>query len=308
MSFDHAQLEKQLIPAVQDKHVIITGGSSGIGKKTAEIFAKAGAHVIIVARSQQGLDAAKAELSEFGDITTYSCDLSDLEAIDATAKHILAERGQVDILINNAGRSIRRAIKDSLDRFHDYQRTMAVNYFGAVRLIHALLPSMVARKSGHIINISSYGVMLNSAFFSAYIASKAALDAYSRCLAAEVRHQHIKVTTINMPLVRTPMIAPTKLYNYLPALNTYEAAMFIAHAAIHQPLYDSTKASKVLGLSNYALPELNVWLQNMAYKYTPRFGVEAGKENPNAAKLSNKIGRGVMKSMAKVVSKVNKKT
>ena len=206
------KIEKQLRANVTGKNVIITGATSGIGEEAAKLFTQAGAKVIVIARNADKLAKTKALLAEFGEIHTYQCDLSAIETIDATAQQILKDHGHIDVLVNNAGRSIRRPIKDSLDRFHDYERTMQLNYFGAVRLIHALLPSMLGRQSGHIINISSYGVLLSSAFFSAYVASKAALDAYSRCLAAEVKHKNLNVTTLNFPLVRTPMISPCLLY------------------------------------------------------------------------------------------------
>jgi NAD(P)-dependent dehydrogenase (short-subunit alcohol dehydrogenase family) len=146
-----------------------------------------------------------------------------MEAIDRVAKEIIQKVEHIDILINNAGRSIRRAVHESIDRFHDFERTMQLNYFGAVRLVLNVLPHMINRKGGQIINISSIGVLANATRFSAYVASKAALDAFSRCLSAEVHSHKISITSIYMPLVRTPMIAPTKIYNYVPTLSPDQA-------------------------------------------------------------------------------------
>ena len=139
-----------------------------------------------------------------------------MASCDALVEKVLAEHGGVDILINNAGRSIRRSIELSYDRFHDFERTMQLNYFGSLRLIMGFLPKMTERRRGQIINISSIGVLANSPRFSAYVASKAALDAFSRCAQGELSGKGIAFTTINMPLVKTPMIAPTKMYDSVP--------------------------------------------------------------------------------------------
>jgi NAD(P)-dependent dehydrogenase (short-subunit alcohol dehydrogenase family) len=138
---------------------------------------------------------------------------------DRFVKLLHDNHGGVDFLINNAGRSIRRAIESSYDRFHDFERTMQLNYFGCLRVTMGLLPGMVAKKKGHVVNISSIGVLTNAPRFSAYVASKAALDAWTRCASSEFADQGISFTTINMPLVRTPMIAPTGLYNNVPTLS-----------------------------------------------------------------------------------------
>ena len=162
----------------------------------------------------------------------HRCDMSDIEDVERMAEEVLAYHGQVDILVNNAGRSIRRSVGLSYDRFHDYERTIQLNYLGAVRLILALLPSMRARKSGHIINVSSIGTQTNPPRFSAYVASKAALDAFSRVIASEVIDDGVHLTTIHMPLVRTPMIAPTRMYDVFPAISPEEAAEMIAGAMV----------------------------------------------------------------------------
>ena len=158
--------------------------------------------------------------------------MADVEDVERMAEEVLAYHGQVDILVNNAGRSIRRSVGLSYDRFHDYERTIQLNYLGAVRLILALLPSMRARKSGHIINVSSIGTQTNPPRFSAYVASKAALDAFSRVIASEVIDDGVHLTTIHMPLVRTPMIAPTRMYDVFPAISPEEASEMIAKAMV----------------------------------------------------------------------------
>ena len=192
----------------------MTGASSGIGLTISNKLADAGAHVLLVARTQETLEEVKADIEKRGGkASIFPCDLNDMEMIDQVSKEILATVDHIDILINNAGRSIRRAVHESYDRFHDFERTMQLNYFGAVRLVLNILPHMIQRKDGQIINISSIGVLANATRFSAYVASKAALDAFSRCLSAEVHAHKIAITSIYMPLVRTPMIAPTKFIN-----------------------------------------------------------------------------------------------
>lgn len=211
------RLHKQLEKRVAGKTVLITGASSGIGLTTAHQLADAGAHVLLVARTQETLEQVKSEIeAKGGKASIFPCDLNNMEAIDEVSKQIIASVDHIDILINNAGRSIRRAVHESVDRFHDFERTMQLNYFGAVRLVMNILPQMMIRRAGHIINISSIGVLANATRFSAYVASKAALDAFSRCLSAEVHSHKIAITSIYMPLVRTPMIAPTKIYKYVP--------------------------------------------------------------------------------------------
>ncbi|MBI3171536.1 MAG: SDR family oxidoreductase, partial [Hydrocarboniphaga effusa] len=218
------KVSRRATQKLASKVAIVTGASSGIGFITARKLAAAGARVILVARTKEKLEETQRIIQKAGgEAHVYPCDLNSMEAIDAMADKVLQEFGHVDILINNAGRSIRRAVLESLDRFHDFERTMQLNYFGAVRLILKVLPSMTERKSGQIINISSIGVLANAARFSAYVASKSALDASSRCLSAEVVHKNINITAIYMPLVRTPMIAPTKMYNYVPAWSPEKA-------------------------------------------------------------------------------------
>ena len=191
--------------------------------------------MLLVARSIDKLEETKAEIERAGGVAhIHRCDMADVEDVERMAEEVLTYHGHVDILVNNAGRSIRRSVALSYDRFHDYERTIQLNYLGALRLILALLPAMRARKSGHIINISSIGTQTNPPRFSAYVASKAALDAFSRVIASEVIDDGVHITTIHMPLVRTPMIAPTRMYDMFPAITPEEAAEMIAKAMVEQ--------------------------------------------------------------------------
>ena len=193
-----------------NRHVVITGASSGIGRAAAFAIAARGARVILIARRADELAEVAAQIrAEGGTAFTYPCDLTEEEAVEHTVKTILADHGHVDMLVNNAGRSIRRSVYRSTDRLHDYERTMAVNYFGAVRLTLALLPQMRERRFGHIVNVSTAGVQVATPRFSAYVASKAALDKFAEVVATETLSDGIGFTTIHMPLVDTDMIAPS---------------------------------------------------------------------------------------------------
>ena len=199
-------------------------------------IADAGGTVLLVARTPEKLELTRDQILAGGGIAhIHQCDLSDPEDIDRMAEEVLAEHGHVDVLVNNAGRSIRRSVALSYDRPHDFERTIQLNYLGAVRLILKLLPGMRERKSGQIVNISSIGVQTNMPRFSAYVASKSALDAFSRSIASEIIDDGVHITTINMPLVRTPMIAPTKMYDRFPTITPEEAADMICEAIIHKP-------------------------------------------------------------------------
>jgi len=273
---DPALLAGRDLPGrVGGKVVLVTGGSSGIGLATATRLAQAGAVTLICGRDQQKLAAAGAQVRAGGaDLFTYQADLSDMEDCDRLVQAVLAGHGHVDILVNNAGRSIRRAIDASYDRFHDFQRLMQLNYFGALRLTLGLLPSMAARGGGHVVNISSIGVLTNAPRFSAYVASKAALEAWSYCAAAEFADTGIRFTTINMPLVRTPMIAPTAVYRDAPALTPEEAAQFVVRAIVEQPARIATEVG-MLGLGvQMAAPRVGQIIMNSAYRLSA--GADAG--------------------------------
>ncbi|MFN2617087.1 MAG: SDR family oxidoreductase [Thermoleophilaceae bacterium] len=262
--------ERSLASAIKDRKILITGASSGIGKEAALKIGDAGGEVLLVSRTREKLDEVAREVEERGGTAhVHAADLSDLEEIERLAQEVLDQHGGVDILVNNAGRSIRRSVKASYDRFHDYERTMRLNYFGALKLILAFLPGMRERKGGHIINISSIGVQTNTPRFSAYVASKAALDAFSRCVAPEVVADNVRFTTIYMPLVRTPMIEPTDIYKAFPTLTPDEAAQFIADAMIDKP---KRKASRLgtFGEVLYAMSPKTVDLVlNTAYNLFP---------------------------------------
>ena len=246
-------IDRSLGGRVRGQVVVVTGASSGIGKAVALRLAEAGAIVVTMARGKPALDAAASEFEALGlKLHTYEADLADLAQVDAVAQQILQDHGPVAILINNAGRSIRRAIENSYERFHDFERTMQLNYFGALRLNLNLLPAMAERRTGHIINISSIGVLTNAPRFSAYVASKAALDAWTRCAASEFADRGIHFTTINMPLVKTPMIAPTALYDQAPTLTPEEAADMVCEAIVHRP----TRMATRLGITGEVLHAL----------------------------------------------------
>lgn len=273
-----AKFEKLLHKRVEGKIVLVTGASSGIGLTTAHKLADAGAHVLLVARTQETLDAVKTDIiARGGQASVYACDLNDLEAIDRVSAQILADVGHIDILINNAGRSIRRAVHESFDRFHDFERTMQLNYFGSVRLIMNLLPKMMLRRQGHIINISSIGVLANATRFSAYVASKAALDAFSRCLSAEVHSHNIAITSIYMPLVRTPMIAPTKMYNYVPTLSPEQAADLVAEAIIKRPKKIATSLGHLASMTYAVAPNINNKLMSIGFNLFPSSSASVGQ-------------------------------
>jgi NAD(P)-dependent dehydrogenase (short-subunit alcohol dehydrogenase family) len=274
--------DRSLSGAIAGKVVLITGASSGIGKAAAVKCGDAGAEVLLVARTPEKLEETKAEIEEAGgNAHIHQCDLSDLDDVERMAKEVLDQHERVDILVNNAGRSIRRSIENSYERFHDFERTMQLNYFGALRLIISLLPSMrkrsKGRKGGHIINISSIGVQTNTPRFSAYVASKAALDAWSRCVASEVVDDGVHITTIHMPLVRTPMIAPTKMYDAFPTITPEEAAEMITNAMITKPKKVATRLGNFGELLYNVAPKASDAILNTAYKLFPESSAAKGK-------------------------------
>lgn len=273
------KLEQLFQRKVHGKVVLITGASSGIGLTVAHKLADAGAHVLLVARTEEALAEAKFDIeAKGGKASIFPCDLNDMYAIDEVSKHILSTVDHIDILINNAGRSIRRAVHESTDRFHDFERTMQLNYFGSVRLILNILPQMMERKAGQIINISSIGVLANATRFSAYVASKAALDAFSRCLSAEVHSHKIAITSVYMPLVRTPMIAPTKMYKYVPALTPEQAADLIALAVVKRPKKIATGLGRLASITYSIAPDINNKLMSIGYNLFPSSTASIGQQ------------------------------
>jgi NAD(P)-dependent dehydrogenase (short-subunit alcohol dehydrogenase family) len=272
--------DRSLSAAVRGKIVLITGASSGIGKATAVKVADAGGTVLLVARSLDKLEETRDEIvAGGGSAHIHQCDLSDIEDVERMAEEVLTYHGHVDILVNNAGRSIRRSIALSYDRYHDFERTIQLNYLGSVRLILALLPAMRARKGGHIINISSIGTQTNPPRFSAYVASKAALDAFSRVIASEVLEDNVHITTVHMPLVRTPMIAPTRMYDMFPAITPEEAAEMIAKAMIRRPKKVATRLGTFGELMYAVAPKASDSILNTAYKLFPDSQAAKGKKS-----------------------------
>jgi NAD(P)-dependent dehydrogenase (short-subunit alcohol dehydrogenase family) len=268
--------------AVNGKRVMITGASSGIGLAAAGKIAAAGGIPILVARSMDKLEEAKAQIERTGGTAyIYSCDLSDYDAIDGLVERVFSDHPSVDVLVNNAGRSIRRSVSLSYDRFHDFERTVRLNYLGAVKLMLGVLPHMTEQRFGHIVNVSSIGVQTNPPRFSAYVASKAALDAWTRVASSETIGDNITFTTIHMPLVRTPMIAPTKIYDSFPTISPDEAADLICEAIRSKPKQINTRLG-TFGEVAYALaPKAVDQILHMAYKVFPDSAAAKGEKDPN---------------------------
>jgi NAD(P)-dependent dehydrogenase (short-subunit alcohol dehydrogenase family) len=255
---------------VAGKVVLVTGGSSGIGLATAHKLAEAGAITLVCGRDEAKLAAAKKQVEAAGHaLSTYAADLSDMMDCERLVKLVQEQHGGVDILVNCAGRSIRRSLEASFDRFHDFERTMRLNYFGALRVTMGLLPSMIARKGGQVIHISSIGVLTNAPRFSAYIASKAAFDAWMLCAASEFVDVNIKFTIINMPLVRTPMIAPTSIYRDAPSLSPQQAADKVAQAIVYRPVRIATRTGIAGEVLQAVLPRFAQILMNAAFRMFP---------------------------------------
>jgi short-subunit dehydrogenase len=276
-------LAPSLRDAVRGRTVLITGGSSGIGQAAAYQLGEAGGTLILVARTREKLEQTAEEVRRRGgEAHVFPCDLSDPDDIDRMAGEVLAELGVPDVLVNNAGRSIRRSVHRSYDRFHDYQRTMQLNYFGAVKLILALLPGMRERGSGHIINISTMGLQTNTPRYSAYLASKAALDAFSRSMAPEILEDGVHVTTIFMPLVRTPMIAPTRLYDRFPTLSPEQAGGMVCEAIRRRPKRIATPLGSLSQLTYAAVPGAQDLVVSRAVKLFPGDG--SGESRPESAR------------------------
>ena len=294
-------IDRSLKGQVAGKVVLITGASSGIGKATAWKMAEAGATVITIARDKEQLEATQREFAANGQrLEAYVGDVTDFAQVDALVQQIIADHGGVDILVNNAGRSIRRAVENSFDRFHDFERTMQLNYFGALRLTMGLLPKMIEKKSGQVINISSIGVLTNAPRFSAYVASKAAMDAWTRCAASEFADRGINFTTINMPLVRTPMIAPTKLYDHVPTLTPEDAANLVADAVVHKQVRIATRLGIFGQVLHATMPRVAQIVMNTSFRMFPDSDAAKNKkegvlpEMPSADQIAfSQIMRGI---------------
>ncbi|RSM62529.1 short chain dehydrogenase [Amycolatopsis sp. WAC 01376] len=277
------------------RRVIITGASSGIGRATAIKVAAAGGVPLLVARRRHELEEVRDEIiAAGGTASVYPADLTDEDSVHKAVDAMLAEHGRVDMLVNNAGRSIRRSIKLSYDRFHDYERAMAINYFGAVRLILAVLPHMSERKFGHIVNVSSIGVQGIAPRFSAYAASKAALDYFSRIAATETHGDGITFTTIHMPLVRTPMIRPTKIYDAFPTKSPDQAADMVMKALKDRPKHIGTPAGQAIGLAYTLTPGLTDAVAYQGFRVFPDSAAAGGEGGLKIGKGEQHLSRAAM--------------
>lgn len=216
--------------------VVITGSSSGIGAEAAVQLGRRGWTVCLLARRADELDVVAARVrAAGGTASTHPVDLTDEAATQEVVARILAEHGHVDVLVNNAGRSIRRSISDSLERLHDHERVMAINYLAAVRLTHALLPSMLERGRGHVVFSSSLSTQVPVPLFSAYLASKSALESYARSLLAELGHRGITTTVVYFPMVRTEMSGATSIYAAMPMMTAAKAGAWLVKATEERP-------------------------------------------------------------------------
>jgi NAD(P)-dependent dehydrogenase (short-subunit alcohol dehydrogenase family) len=278
--------------------VVITGASSGIGKATALKVAQAGGVPLLVARGKDTLLEMQSEIEAAGGVAhVYPCDLTDLDAIDELTARLAREHAAISFVVNNAGRSIRRSLRLSTDRFHDFERTMQLNYFGAVRLVMGLLPVLKANGTGHVVNVSSIGVQTNPPRFSAYVASKAALDAWSRVVASELIGDGVTFTTIHMPLVRTPMIAPTKIYDAFPTITPAQAADLVMSALKDRPHEINTALGTAGEVAHALVPKAAFRILHMAYRVFPdaasAHGDGTGEGLTGEQRLLARILRGV---------------
>jgi NAD(P)-dependent dehydrogenase (short-subunit alcohol dehydrogenase family) len=286
---------------ITGKVILITGGTSGIGQATAMKIAAAGTAkaVIVCGRDQEKIDETLKLAKKLGvKVSAYPADVADEAGCKAFCAMLETKYGGVDILVNNAGRSIRRAIESSYDRFHDFTRTMDVNYFGALRITLGLIDGMVKKKKGHVINISSIGVLTNAPRFSAYVSSKAALDAWTRCAASEFADRGVSFTTINMPLVKTPMIAPTAIYNNVPTLSPEEAADMIIRAIVYKPVNIATRLGTSMQVLHAVAPRIAQIVMNTSFRMFGDSEAAKGKKNevvgPSADQLAlSNLMRGI---------------
>jgi NAD(P)-dependent dehydrogenase (short-subunit alcohol dehydrogenase family) len=261
------------------RHVVITGASSGIGRASAVAVAQRGATVFALARNADALDELVDEIrAAGGQAHAFTCDVTDSASVEHTVKDILGRFGHVDYLVNNAGRSIRRSVSASTDRLHDYERVMAVNYFGAVRMVLALLPHWRERRFGHVVNVSSAGVQANSPKYSAYLPSKAALDAFAEVVGTETLSDHITFTNIHMPLVSTPMIAPSRRLNPMPPITAEHAAAMVVRGLVEKPARIDTPVGTLADLGTYFTPRLSRRVLHQIYLGYPDSAAARGEE------------------------------
>ncbi|WP_409182521.1 SDR family oxidoreductase [Amycolatopsis sp. VS8301801F10] len=286
---DHARR-----PGLEGRVVLITGASSGIGRASALAVARRGAKVLLVARRAEELEDVRSEITAAGgEAAAYPCDLTDGEAVDSLVKAVLADHGAVDVLVNNAGRSIRRSVQLSTERFHDYERTMAINYFGPVRLTLGLLPSMIERRFGHVVNVTTQGLQTDTPRFSAYLASKAALEEFGLTAGRETLSDGVTFSSVRMPLVRTDMIAPTGSYRGLPASSPERAAALVVKAIERRPQILSLPEGRAAELASLAAPDLARFAAHLVYRVMPESAPEAKKRprQPAPAKVAATLTR-----------------
>ena len=279
-------IDRSLAGKVRDKVVVVTGGTSGIGEATAYKLAEAGALVVLVARDAEKAAPVLERIRNAGGRAKFvSCDLASIADCDKLVGAVLKEYARCDYLVNNAGRSIRRGIASSFDRFHDFERTMQLNYFGSLRLIMGFLPTMMKQGGGHIINISSIGVLTRAPRFAAYVSSKAALDAFTACAASEFIDNNVHFTTINMPLVKTPMIAPTALYNHVPTLTPEQAADLVVEAVVYRPVRIATRLGVAGEILHAGAPQATQIILNTAFRMFPDSTAAKGKKGEEAGQV-----------------------
>jgi thioester reductase-like protein/short-subunit dehydrogenase involved in D-alanine esterification of teichoic acids len=269
--------------ALVGRHVIITGASSGIGRAAAIAVAERGATVFALARGGEALDELVADIrAKGGQAHAFTCDVTDSASVEHTVKDILGRFDHVDYLVNNAGRSIRRSVVNSTDRFHDYERVMAVNYFGAVRMVLALLPHWRERRFGHVVNVSSAGVQARNPKYSSYLPTKAALDAFSEVVSTETLSDHITFTNIHMPLVATPMIAPSRRLNPMPPISAEHAAAMVVRGLVDKPARIDTPLGTLAEAGNYFTPKLSRRILHQLYLGYPDSAAAQGLALPKA--------------------------
>jgi thioester reductase-like protein/short-subunit dehydrogenase len=294
---DRARRDDPAGPLV-GKHVIITGASSGIGRASAVAVAERGATVFALARNAEALDELVAEIrAAGGQAYAFTCDVTDSTSVEHTVKDILGRFGHVDYLVNNAGRSIRRSVIASTDRLHDYERVMAVNYFGAVRMVLALLPHWRERRFGHVVNVSSAGVQARNPKYSSYLPTKAALDAFADVVSTETLSDHITFTNIHMPLVRTPMIVPSRRLNPVPPISAEHAAAMVVRGLVEKPARIDTPLGTLADFGNYMTPKLSRRILHQLYLGYPDSaaarGVTPTESSASAARRPERPARAV---------------
>jgi thioester reductase-like protein/short-subunit dehydrogenase len=297
---DRARRDDPAGPLV-GKHVVITGASSGIGRASAVAVAERGGCVFALARNAEALDDLIAEIrAAGGQAHAFTCDVTDSTSVEHTVKDILGRFGHVDYLVNNAGRSIRRSIVASTDRLHDYERVMAVNYFGAVRMVLALLPHWRERRFGHVVNVSSAGVQANGPKYSAYLPSKAALDTFADVVSTETLSDHITFTTIHMPLVKTPMITPSRRLNPIPPITAEHAAAMVVRGLVEKPARIDTPVGTLADFGNYMTPKLSRRVLHQLYLGYPDSAAARG-----VASVETSTGRAPKRQPKRPARKAN---